>query len=776
MMESAKKYLHNLLPGEPMAALFALLSVSLVVLWGYGDTCQYQFVFDDFPGIINNESVRNLQRGGISGFRDLFAFSGERIFTFLTFAWSWSFSGPDPCAFRLFNLCLHVMTSTLVGISALAIFELGGGKPTRMQSYICILFSACFFAAHPLQTQAVTYIYQRLTGLCAFFCVLSFYSFLRWLATGLRGFRFFSMLALFLGVISKPNAAMIPIMMIVLVWAIRRQKIRESLQFLLPVAVIPLLMKLSQGTISGRISAHGASDLSWWQYFFTQGRVIWKYVWLIFWPQFQSVDHVIELSVTPFSQNAFAGIVGWVLVGVLFWIAIRACVNPKSSPFIRLAAFGGIWFFAMLMIESSVIPIRDLMMEHRVYLPFAGVSWAVSAIVTEASGTVWFRERRRILIGGMVLVTVGLASLTELRNRVWENPETLWRSVLVTNPESSRAQLNLGNALLRDGRFEEALGFYETLGRSGTLRADSLYHRALALVLLRRFDEAEKATGQLLEDFPAEVSRTAYLRAQEALVRGDFAGAYRLFANLDKSVGTAGPFQRHVRMGMVRASAKLALLGDLKNEDRESWRDRAMVILQRILAADPLDGEARVRLARILAGSERRTEALKVLSDAPSLIEDVGASWLALVRAEILEDPAKPDAALQEYRMAISRYPGHEGLLIWVGAFLATLGDNDRIHQIIGGTREIDVLAGYSLRQAAKLQGSFQMDESVLILRKALLLCEAGAHKCSLRGELLQRLGAVLVLFDPDSQAEAEGLINRAKALRPEVRDSAPPL
>ncbi|NBQ53463.1 MAG: hypothetical protein EBU49_07790, partial [Proteobacteria bacterium] len=438
-------------------AIAALLASGFLVLWGYGGTCQYPFVFDDFPGIINNDAVKNFYANGDRGLSGLFSFAGERILTFLTFAWSWAGAGPDPCAFRIVNLALHVMNATLAGLICLALFQLTGGKPSSVQRYALVLFAACLFSTHPMQTQAVTYIYQRLAGLCAFFCLISFLLFLHWLLSGLQWLRVLSVAALSFAAISKPNSAMLPVMMLVAALFFVRKKARECWVFFLPLLAIPLLMSLSSGTLAGRIATHGTSDLTWWQYFLTQGRVIWKYLWVMVWPPDQSVDHVVDLASDVWSAGAMLGLIGWGFIAGIIWLSFHKSADETATPVRRLIGFGVIWFFAMLMVESSIIPIRDLMMEHRIYLPFAGVTWVLAGSLISLSESFRARGYHRIFYSVVLVCMVALASLTELRNRVWRSSDSLWRSVLLTDPGSSRAQLNLGNALLRDGRFEDAL-------------------------------------------------------------------------------------------------------------------------------------------------------------------------------------------------------------------------------------------------------------------------------------------------------------------------------
>ena len=179
-------------------------------------------------------------------------------------------------------------------------------------------------------------------------------------------------------------------------------------------------------------------------------------------------------------------------------------------------------------------------------------------------------------------------------------------------------------------------------------------------------------------------------------------------------------------------------------------------------------------MVRLLGSAGRVREAEQVARTAPGFMDQSGSAWLSLAMAEIKEDPLNPEAALGAYREAMRAYPQHKGLQIWYGSFLATLGDNDRIHQIIGGTGEIDDLADHAIAESAKLLGALQPDEAVNILRRVLALCESGARKCSRQAVLLQSLGKAMMVADPESRIEAESLITRGRALDPGGPGTAP--
>jgi len=122
----------------------------------------------------------------------------------------------------------------------------------------------------------------------------------------------------------------------------------------------------------------------------------------------------------------------------------------------RIAGFGGIWFFLTLSVESSVIAIRDVIFEHRLYLPSVGFFLAVAAAA--ASFPVTRRIRTFAVIIGGVVVT--LATGTYLRNETWRDPVTLWRDNVEKAPSSAGAWQSLGVALQRNRDYQGAIEAY----------------------------------------------------------------------------------------------------------------------------------------------------------------------------------------------------------------------------------------------------------------------------------------------------------------------------
>ncbi|MBI4412055.1 MAG: tetratricopeptide repeat protein, partial [Deltaproteobacteria bacterium] len=198
----------------------------------------------------------------------------------------------------------------------------------------------------------------------------------------------------------------------------------------------------------------------------------------------------------------------------------------------RLVSFGILWFFITLSIESSVIPIRDVIFEHRLYLPSVGFFLVASLLAGRAWGE-WSRSEtstaKQPLLGGVPgapdrsqssrnlgrqsrcsevlirkkiripLVVVGLLiiggfSLASFqRNRIWKDPLTLWQDVVNKAPRKGRGYYGLGKAYQVEGRFEPAIEAYLEAIALRPDYFDAWLNLGVACKNLGRLEEAVRA-------------------------------------------------------------------------------------------------------------------------------------------------------------------------------------------------------------------------------------------------------------------------------------------
>ncbi|ABQ27945.1 tetratricopeptide repeat protein [Geotalea uraniireducens] len=487
--------------------LHLLLVISLGLL-AYSNTFTATFNFDDIANILGNPVVRN-----VDPFADPFAVKGSRAVGDFTFAVNYRLNGLDVFGYHLVNLAIHLATALLVYTLVTLTFRTPllapaeEGERGRFSGPIA-LFAALLFVAHPLQTQAVTYIVQRFTSLAAMFyigsLVLYIMARLEQGGGGRRGKLFaaacylLSLLTAVLAMKTKEIAFTLPFTVILYEFMFFRGSIAKRVMFigafLLTLAIIPLSMLGSSGAgqLLGRLEAATMvqTEMPRLDYLFTQFRVIVTYLRLLFFPVGQNLDHDFPVAHSFFNAPVFLSFLLLLAifgVGIYFvyrstFYVLRSTLDSSPSTtdhrpptafyhqpsttdhrpptaVYRLTAFGIFWFFIALAVESSVIPIVDVIFEHRVYLPSIGFFMALSTAVVLAVDRLAVRRPQiaGIAFIALLLVAVSLATATFRRNMVWQDETTLWQDVAAKSPDKSRPWNNLAYAYLKKHQPKKAI-------------------------------------------------------------------------------------------------------------------------------------------------------------------------------------------------------------------------------------------------------------------------------------------------------------------------------
>ena len=223
------------------------------------------------------------------------------------------------------------------------------------------------------------------------------------------------------------------------------------------------------------------TDMSRWDYLATQLRVIVTYLRLVVLPVGQRLDYdypVFHSFLNPLVLLSAALLGSLLGAAFLFLYRSRAWNDPDSdaSPLLRVIAFGILWFFIALSIESSIIPIVDVIFEHRMYLPLAGLFMAAAAALALAGGECralpgWPRIPVLAALAGVLLL---FSWLTVARNDVWRSEVGLWKDNTQKCPEKGRVYLNLGAAQERAG---DLAGAEESYLAANTLTIDQPFSR-----------------------------------------------------------------------------------------------------------------------------------------------------------------------------------------------------------------------------------------------------------------------------------------------------------
>ncbi|MDD2636660.1 MAG: tetratricopeptide repeat protein [Bacteroidales bacterium] len=182
-------------------------------------------------------------------------------------------------------------------------------------------------------------------------------------------------------------------------------------------------------------------------YLFTQFSVIVKYILMLFIPIGQNLDHDYPVSLSFFDPLT---ILSFIFLSLI--LAFSVYIYNKN----RLVSFAIIYFFVSLSIESSIIPISDVIFEHRTYLPSIGF---FIVVVAGLYSLLWHKNRK-ILFVLLFLPILIFSYLTYQRNKVWKTDFSLWSDVIEKSPEKPRAYINRGMVYNSAGELELAFADY----------------------------------------------------------------------------------------------------------------------------------------------------------------------------------------------------------------------------------------------------------------------------------------------------------------------------
>ncbi|MGE0269530.1 MAG: tetratricopeptide repeat protein [Candidatus Omnitrophota bacterium] len=443
--------------------VLSILAITSLGLGVYVSVVHYPFLGDDLETIARNPSIRNL--AAPEAFARI-STPPSRLMVFLSFAFNYQLNRLDAAGYHVFNIILHVVNALLVWQLVRLIFKVPKiylDDLAAHKNWIA-LFSALIFLMHPVQTQAVTYISGRTTPLAAFFYLASlcFYMKGRQKESGGKRFLILAAIMAVIGMFTHPVMMTLPIMIILmeliffksektLMGAEKDFKIQYLLLILCFTLIIPAFYRFGYEEILGRKLTSVSHDLTeetvtGLNYLITQPRVLVTYLKTIFFPVYLNFDYDFRLSKSLIDIPVLTSL------AVLF-LTVFVAVRFYSASI--LLFFGIIWFYLTLSVESTLIPLPNVISEHRLYLPLVGLSLGGVACL--------FNFSKRYTLNKVVLgiVVVLLGGLTMQRNTVYRSGVALWSDVIRKAPEKVRAYNNLGLAYLGEGKIDEAVKNFE---------------------------------------------------------------------------------------------------------------------------------------------------------------------------------------------------------------------------------------------------------------------------------------------------------------------------
>jgi protein O-mannosyl-transferase len=534
----------------------SIILLIILIFSAYCNTFLSPPILDDFHSFVREHKVH----------LDHFSFANLISISNSTFGWtrwipmsSFAFDhwlgGGEIFYFHLTNTVIHILVMLSVIFLVFQLMTASGqnGITEEITAWQCALFVAGVWALCPIQTNAVTYLVQRMASIQALFYIaaISFYvkgrlKQIKTKAVKKAFIAYFLCLISCLGAfLSKENSAMLPFMILmtelwffspdILIHVIQKLKTGKwRVICLLVLGAILLLIFVVKG-YSYSINGYSRRHFTLIERLLTESRIIVWYISLLLCPlpSRMSIEHDVILSKSLMNPPT-------TLLAVIMVAGIGILIVRYRRKF-PIVTYGMLWFFANLAIESTFVPL-ELIFEHRLYLPSVGyyLSLVIGALFVgkKLLGKLPRAEFAKITWSFVAIILSCFTLLTFQRNEAWRDFVTINQDAASKAPNNHRAHANYAVALMRAGRYQEAIKEAELAIGLGQTHFESYMVASNAIIgSLGEMGSLEKAAEkgeELLANAPARFDAGAF-----PMVCLQLAETYRHLGRLDKAYAAA---------------------------------------------------------------------------------------------------------------------------------------------------------------------------------------------------------------------------------------------
>lgn len=525
-----------------------------VALCVYAPSIAGGFLYDDIAILVDNRRIQDLANLGA-----VLRYEPARPLLGLTWALNYAVAGTRAWPYHLVNVLLHAANAALVAVLLGWAARRSSGRLTPGAA----AFAACFFAATPMAAETVAYVASRSSALSSLLALASLCLALPALAAGRVSGRWIGAVALFvLALLTKEEAACVPLLLLLLDWYFVGGTPRARWRLHAPFWVIPALGLLARRGATGEwlpepVLPRGLYALT----------------------QLAAFPGYALRAALPFDPAFFRGHppAAWppsIAAAVTALVALAALgLAVRGLRGRAIASFAVLWLAAALVPSSTLVPLREMVVDHRAYLGGAGVALALGVLL-------WTPERRYFAAAVLVL----MAARSWQYERVLGDPVRAWEDAVRRAPASADAWRALSDAY----------------AQRGDPRAESALERAVAMA-----PGDARGWANLAVRYAESRRWTEAAQALEAAIRADPRDA-RLYDNL----------------GLV-----------LEAQGRV---EEAAAAYEAATRASPPLAQPRIRLAALLADRGERDRALALLDEAARLeIDPDGARAIEELRQRL---------------------------------------------------------------------------------------------------------------------------------------------
>ncbi|HOW36030.1 MAG TPA: tetratricopeptide repeat protein [Candidatus Omnitrophota bacterium] len=448
-------------PKKHRALLIGILV--LLTFLAYGNSLFNSFVWDDQVFIVSNPFIRSLKYipdffqnppGVMSSWGRGFD-TYYRPFFLTSFTLDYHLWGLKPFFFHLYNVLLHIICTILVFYFARRFID----------DDIFAFLAALFFGLHPVHTDAVTPVYNRMDILVSCFSLGSFLCFSRFLKAREKGFKFYlySLLLFSLALFSKEFAIMLPVALFLYDFLFVERNIgriiRERWLCYLGIGAVLFFYMSFRFLALGSFAAGYLDKLVGETFegihpvllsFYAVFHALFVYIQKLFLPVNLNVIH--QYSPGRYGGGGVIAAVFLVAAGFYYAFAFR---NKRKE-----ISFWILWFFIMIFPVSQIIPFGNIVAERYVYLPSVGFCCLLGYVLMSLYNRALAKDVGGLGGRGLVLVIILVSAFylyqTVLRNYDWRTEFSLWKSSISQNPFYTGSHTQMAKAYAEMGREEDA--------------------------------------------------------------------------------------------------------------------------------------------------------------------------------------------------------------------------------------------------------------------------------------------------------------------------------
>jgi Tfp pilus assembly protein PilF len=428
----------------------------------YASALGNPFLLDDPISITKNPVIQKpLSLAALAG--------DPRAVVTASLRWNYLAGGFDVIGYHVLNVLAHAFAGLLVFALVRATLALDVFSGRYRESAVHLAgVAALVFLLHPMQTESVTYVIQRAEIFVSAALAGSLLSLVALHEGRTRAGMTGLALACVFGMYSKPSFAVVPALLAVYdLCFLARGNLRAMVArwpaYALALAAAAMTFALTRmaGSFTSDTAGFDMEGITPAGYLSAQPGVVVHYLRRVLWPADLCFDcgYRGPWPVLP----TFLGDSVVLPVAILAAIGAACFAVASRRP---LFAFAFLASAVVLAPTSSVVPLADFYVEHRMYLVIAFVAMALVPSAWDALAAAARRfglpSATAAAAGAATAaaLSAGLAVATVDRNALLASPIALMEDALLQAPQSERLHYNLANAYKRENRLDEAEPHY----------------------------------------------------------------------------------------------------------------------------------------------------------------------------------------------------------------------------------------------------------------------------------------------------------------------------